>query len=139
MARRRVRTGLTVFGIAIGVFALTVMGAMSENFAAILDGAERLTTHTILIQSATRSVDDRLDRTTVAHLRQVDGVRDVVSTLGGILSDADINVSFGPPDQAYGIDPAYIPDVFGSIPLQAGRWLDSSDFRATTIGSKVAT
>ena len=36
MARRRVRTGLTVFGIAIGVFALTVMGAMSENFAQLL-------------------------------------------------------------------------------------------------------
>jgi putative ABC transport system permease protein len=139
MARRRVRTGLTVFGIAIGVFALTVMGAMSENFANLLDGAERLTSRTIQIQPATRSIDDRPDRTTVAHLRQVDGVQSVVMTFGGILSDADFNVSFGPPDQAYGIDPAYIPDVFGSVPLAAGRWIDASDVRATTIGSKVAT
>jgi putative ABC transport system permease protein len=139
MARRRVRTGLTIFGIAIGVFALTVMGALSENFAHILDGAERLSSRTIQISPATRSVDDRMDRTTIAHLQQVDGVRSVVSTVGGILSDGDNNVSFGPPNQAYGIDPAYIPDVFGSIPLQTGRWLDSSDFRATVIGSKVAT
>jgi putative ABC transport system permease protein len=138
MARRRVRTGLTIFGIAIGVFALTVMGALSENFAQILDGAERLSSRTIQISPATRSVDDRMDRTTIAHLQQVDGVRSVVSTVGGILSDGDNNVSFGPPNQAYGIDPAYIPDVFGSISLQAGRWLDSSDFRATVIGSKVA-
>ncbi len=139
MARRKVRSGLTIFGIAIGVFALTVMGAMSENFANLLDGAERLSSRTIQINPATRSADDRLDRTTIAHLRQVDGVRSVVNTIGGILSDADIEVSFGPPDQVYGIDPAYIPDVFGSVPLQAGRWLDASDVRATVVGSKVAS
>jgi putative ABC transport system permease protein len=138
MARRRVRTGLTVFGIAIGVFALTVMGAMSENFASLLDGAERLSSRTIQVEQATRSVDDRIDRTTVAHLKQVDGVQSVVTTVGGLLSDGDNSISFGPPNQAYGIDPAYIPDVFGSVSLQAGRWIDPSDFRATTIGSKVA-
>jgi len=138
MARRRVRTGLTIFGIAIGVFALTVMGAMSENFARLLDGAERLTSRTIQIEQSTKSPDDRLDRTTVAHLKQVDGVRSVVTTIGGTLSDGDNNISFGPPNQAYGIDPAFIPDVFGSIGLQAGRWIDPTDFRATTIGSKVA-
>ncbi len=139
MARRRVRTGLTVFGIAIGVFALTVMGAMSENFASLLDGAERLSSRTIQIQQATKSVDDRIDRTTVSHLKQVDGVRDVVITIGGSLSDGQNDVSFGPPNEAYGIDPAYIPDVFGSIALQAGRWIEPTDFRATTIGSKIAS
>ena len=138
MARRRVRTGLTVFGIAIGVFALTVMGAMSENFARLLDGAERLTSRTIQIEQSSKSPDDRLDRTTVSHLKQVDGVRSVVTTIGGNLSEGDNSISFGPPNEAYGIDPVFIPDVFGSVGLQAGRWIDPSDFRATTIGSKVA-
>ena len=138
MARRWVRTGLTVFGIAIGVFALTVMGAMSENFANLLDSAERLASRNIQIQPATRSIDDRIDRTTIAHLKQVDGVEAVVTTLGGILADDNTDVSFGPPNQVYGIDPVYIPDVLGSVQLQAGRWLDESDFRATVVGSKVA-
>jgi putative ABC transport system permease protein len=138
MGRRKVRTGLTMFGIAIGVFALTIMGAMSENFANILDGAERLSYHVIQIQPATRSVDDRLTRVTISHLQQVDGVKEVAITFGGILSDSQTDVSFGPPEQAYGIDPAYVEDVFGSVALQAGRWIDPSDFRATVVGSKVA-
>jgi hypothetical protein len=29
---RKVRSGLTVCGIALGIFAVIVMGAMSENF-----------------------------------------------------------------------------------------------------------
>jgi putative ABC transport system permease protein len=139
LARRRVRTGLTVFGIAIGVFALTVMGAMSENFANLLDNAERLSSQDIQISPASRSPEDRPDRTTLAHLRQVAGVKSVVTTLGGILSDTDTGVSFGPPNQVYGIDPAYLPDVLGSVPLAAGRWLDAGDFRAAVVGSKVAS
>ena len=139
LARRRVRTGLTVFGIAIGVFALTVMGAMSENFANLLDNAERLSSQDIQISPASRSPEDRPDRTTLAHLRQVEGVKSVVTTLGGILSDTDTGVSFGPPNQVYGIDPAYLPDVLGSVPLAAGRWLDAGDFRSAVVGSKVAS
>jgi len=138
MGRRKVRTGLTMFGIAIGVFALTIMGAMSESFARILDGAERLSYNVIQIQPATRSVDDRLSHVTVSHLQQVDGVKEVAITFGGSLSDSQTDVSFGPPEEAYGIDPAYVQDVFGTVSLQAGRWIEPSDFRTTTIGSKLA-
>jgi len=138
LARRKVRTGLTMFGIAIGVFALTVMGAMSENFAQIISGAEKLSSRTIQISPASRTIDDRLTRVTLAHLRQVDGVQEVVTTLGGLLSDTSTGASFGPPEQVYGIDPAYIPDVFGTVSLAAGRWLDSADDRATVVGFKVA-
>jgi putative ABC transport system permease protein len=126
-----------MFGIAIGVFAITIMGAMSESFAAIIDGAERLSYHNIQIQPASRA-DQRPTRSTVARLKQVDGVKEVAITLGGILADTDVNVSFGLPEQVYGIDPAYLPDIFGSVALKSGRWLDSSDFRATVVGSKVA-
>ncbi len=41
MARRRLRTTLTVLGIVIGIFALTTMGAMAEHFNALLDGGVR--------------------------------------------------------------------------------------------------
>ncbi|HEX5417090.1 MAG TPA: ABC transporter permease [Chloroflexota bacterium] len=138
LGRRKVRTALTTFGIAIGVFALTVMGAMSENFAQIIDGAEKLSSRTIQVSPASRNADDRMSRVTLSHLRQVDGVREVVTTLGGLLSDSDTGASLGPPEQVYGIDPAYIPDVFGSVPLAAGRWLDPGDNRATVVGFKVA-
>jgi putative ABC transport system permease protein len=138
MGRRKVRTGLTTFGIAIGVFALTVMGAMSENFAHVLDEAARLTSRNIQISPATRSANDRLNQVTIAHLRQVPGVEAVVNSVGGLLSDTETDASFGPPDQVYGLDPAYVTDVFGSIPLIAGRWLVPGDGRSTVVGAKLA-
>jgi putative ABC transport system permease protein len=139
MTRRKTRTGLTVFGIVIGVFALTVMGAMAEYFNIMLDGAERLTNRNIQINVATRSADDRFTSTTIQQLRRVDGVKDVVKSLGGILSDESVNVSFGPPDQVYAIEPRFIPDMFSGLTLRAGRWLDDSDTRATVVGSRVAS
>lgn len=138
MSRRKVRTGLTMFGIAIGVFALTVMGAMSENFALLLDGAERLSSRNIDISPATRSADDRLTRSTITALRQVEGVRAVSNSIGGLLTDDEINVSFGPPAQVSAVDPIYVLDIFGTIPLQAGRWIEPGDGRAMVLGSKLA-
>jgi len=41
MARRKLRSTLTVLGIVIGIFALTTMGAMAEHFNALLDGGVR--------------------------------------------------------------------------------------------------
>ncbi len=41
MLRRKVRTFLTVFGITIGVFALTVMGSMAEYFNVMIERAEK--------------------------------------------------------------------------------------------------
>jgi putative ABC transport system permease protein len=38
MTRRKMRTGLTVLGIVIGVFALTVMGAMAEKMNLLVAG-----------------------------------------------------------------------------------------------------
>jgi putative ABC transport system permease protein len=38
MTRRKLRTGLTVLGIVIGVFALTVMGAMAEKMNLLVAG-----------------------------------------------------------------------------------------------------
>ena len=37
LARRKVRSAITVSGIVIGIFALTTMGALSEHFNALLD------------------------------------------------------------------------------------------------------
>ena len=41
LARRKLRSTLTILGIVIGIFALTTMGAMAEHFNAQLDGGVR--------------------------------------------------------------------------------------------------
>src|SRR5687767_917524 len=57
---RKMRTGLTIVGIVIGVLALTVMGAMVEYFNVMLDAGERLSGTNVGVQPATRAADDRL-------------------------------------------------------------------------------
>ena len=47
MTRRKVRTGLTVLGIVIGVFALTVMGAMAEKMNLLVAAAASPTSATM--------------------------------------------------------------------------------------------
>src|SRR5919197_633660 len=138
MLRRKTRTGLTAFGIAIGVFALTVMGAMSEYFDIVLDGAERLGTRNIQIQPATTSADDQLTSTTVQQLRRVDGVGDVFDLLGALLSEEGVATSLGPPDQVLGVEPRYVSDFYPGVRLRAGRWLEEGDGRVIVVGSKIA-
>ena len=38
ISRHKLRSFLTISGIVIGVLALTTMGALAENFNALLDG-----------------------------------------------------------------------------------------------------
>ena len=40
IARRKLRTSLTILGIVIGVFALTVMGALAEKLNVLVDGGD---------------------------------------------------------------------------------------------------
>ncbi len=41
--RRKPRTILTISGIVMGIFALTIMGSMAEHFSFLLQGGERTT------------------------------------------------------------------------------------------------
>jgi len=49
--RRRLRTGLTVLGIAVGILSFTVMGAMAEKFNRLIDGGEAYFARRIAIHS----------------------------------------------------------------------------------------
>lgn len=138
MTRRRLRSALTILGIVIGVLALTVMGAMVEYFNVMLDAAERLGGTNVDVQPATRAADDQLTILTMRRLRQVDGVADVANVLTGLLTDENINVSFGPPDTVYGVEPHLARSVFPGTPLQRGRWLEPGDSYHVVLGSRIA-
>ena len=49
--RRRLRTGLTVLGIAVGILAFTVMGAMAEKFNRLIAGGEAYFANRIAVHS----------------------------------------------------------------------------------------
>jgi len=140
MLRRKMRTGLTILGIVVGVFALTVMGGMSEYFNVMLDSAEKLAQRTIQVEPTSRAVESRPNETTVRQIERVKGVQVVIRVFGDILADSMNTVQFGPPDQVLGLAPEHCPVMFKGVGLQAGRWLQASDTYKynAVIGSKIA-
>jgi putative ABC transport system permease protein len=141
MLRRRVRTGLTVLGIVVGVFALSVMGGMSEYFNVMLDSAEKFAGSTIQVEPLNRSAESRPNETTVRQIERVQGVKAVIRVMGDLLSDTQSTVQFGPPDQVVAPQPEYTALLFEGINLQQGRWLQAADTYKynAVVGSKVAS
>lgn len=76
--RRRLRSGLTVLGIAVGILAFTVMGGMAEKLNMLIRGGEAYFTHRIAVRSSGGTL--RLNVLTpddIAAVRQVAGVQAV--------------------------------------------------------------
>lgn len=48
-SQRKLRTGLTIFGIALGIFAVMVMGGMSEHFSMTVERSISLTADKIRV------------------------------------------------------------------------------------------
>ena len=137
IARRKVRSGLTIFGIVIGTFALTVMGGMTENFSRQIDGAVRIVGNTIDVESK-----KQINLTTVRRIERVDGVRAVVRSLGSTLvedeDEESPGITFGPPNTVFGIAPQHDTIFFKGVRLQDGRWLERGDTYKTVLGSNIA-
>ena len=55
LGRRKLRNGLTISGILIGVLALTTMGSMAEKMSAFADGGERFYTDHVEVTDAARA------------------------------------------------------------------------------------
>ena len=137
IARRKVRSGLTIFGIVIGTFALTVMGGMTENFSRQIDGAIRIVGNTIDVESK-----KQINLTTVRRIERVEGVQAVVRSLGSTLvedeDEESPGITFGPPNTVFGIAPQHDTIFFKGVRLQDGRWLERGDTYRTVLGANVA-
>ena len=137
MARRRVRTLLTLLGCGIGVFALTVMGGMSEYFNTLLDSAEKVSGSNIAIQPADRAAESRLNETTIRQLERVPGVREALPSLMDTLDEMG-TVNMGVPNMVYGLEPEHVQLALPTVGLARGRWIQRGDTYQAVIGAKVA-
>jgi len=50
MTQRKMRTTLTIFGIALGIFAVVVMGGMSEHMTLTVDKSLKLLANNIQVE-----------------------------------------------------------------------------------------
>jgi len=107
IARRKLRSFLTIAGIVIGVLALTTMGSMSENFNALLDGGVKFYGSNIQVGPPDGQSASILPLSKVDEIKQVPGVAAAFPGYGFLAKPGSLNVvSFGPPDEIIATDPA---------------------------------
>lgn len=137
LLRRRTRTLLTIGGIVIGVFAIMVMGAMSEYWSTIMDNSERYEGSNIGISPIDRDLENRLNPGTLQRVRRVPGVKLATPWVGDFLEEPSA-VSVGVPEMVIGIEPEYITLLLPGVSLEKGRLLERGDDYHVVIGHDVA-
>jgi putative ABC transport system permease protein len=107
VARHKLRSFLTISGIVIGVLALTTMGALAENFNALLDGGVTYFGSSIQVGPPDGQSASLLPISKVDEIKRVDGVVAAFPTYGFSAKPGQITaVSFGIPDTIVAGDPA---------------------------------
>lgn len=136
MFRRKVRTALTVFGIVVGIFAVTVMGSMTEYFNGLIDNARAGATESINVtpKGGFRATLSDADR---GRIERVPGVKAVVPEVTSFLEGLG-TVSFGPPDQVIGVPPESASLLLTRIQLAQGRLIQRGDSYQAVIGWNIA-
>lgn len=133
---RKLRTGLTVFGIALGIFAIMVMGGMSEYFNLTFEKTIRLTADKIRVLPEGGFFGASLDQSKVKEVRRVPGVADAFGLLQTPLDPESIGFFGG--DMVIGIPPEKQPIAMKYTKLVSGRFLVPGDGYKAVVGSNVA-
>ncbi len=140
--RRPLRTGLTILGIVIGVFALTVMGALAEKLNVLVDGGDEYFRTRLFVfdegaASGLQAGSRPITRQLVEQIEEVDGVERATPVLQALL-DPDQIGGFDIPELLTGIEPETWYDESVELGVDAGRLLEPGDEGVTTIGADLA-
>ena len=140
--RRPLRTALTILGIVIGVFALTVMGALAEKLNVLVDGGDEYFRTRIFVfdegaASGFQASARPITRDLVDEIAVIDGVDRATPVLQTLLDPDEVG-GFDIPELLTGIEPETWYDDRVDLRLDAGRFLDEGEERVTVIGADLA-
>jgi putative ABC transport system permease protein len=138
LARRKLRSTLTISGIVIGIFALTTMGALSEHFNALLDGGVRYFGSNVQVGPPVGQTAALLPLSVMDQIRQVPGVRAVAPNYEVQAMPGGRGVQFGPGDQIVNEDPATWGLSALPLTISGGRNLDTSGRGEVLLGVTIA-
>ncbi|KCZ72776.1 ABC-type transport system, involved in lipoprotein release, permease component [Candidatus Methanoperedens nitroreducens] len=136
ITQRKLRTGLTVFGIALGIFAVIVMGGMSEHFNLTFDRSISLTADKIRVLPEGGLFGASLNESKVRDVKRVPGVLDAYGVLQAPLDPE--NIAFFGGNVILGIPPEKQQLTMKDTGLSQGRFLTAGDNYRAVIGSSVA-
>ncbi|MFA5107368.1 MAG: ABC transporter permease [Patescibacteria group bacterium] len=151
MWRKKFRSFLTIFGIAIGIFAFTVMGSMALRFNKMIQGGKRFITGqiTLMPKGSTGYTGGAatLPLNTLNEIAKVDGVEAVSGIVELSLEEPDPDnpigsgVSFGVPPTIEGTDfnTKYRNRNWEELAMKEGRMVGPGDADTNvTIGYTIA-
>jgi putative ABC transport system permease protein len=140
--RRKLRTGLTILGIVIGVFALTVMGALAEKLNVLVDGGDEYFRTRVFVfdagaASGFQASNRPITRDLVDQIEAVDGVQRASPVLQTLLDPDEIG-GFDIPELLTGIEPETWYDPSVDLRVDAGRLLTADERGVAVIGADLA-
>jgi putative ABC transport system permease protein len=140
--RRPLRAALTILGIVIGVFALTVMGALAEKLNVLVDGGDEYFRTRIFVfdqgaASGFQASSRPITRDIVERIERIDGVERATPVLQTLLDPDEVG-GFDIPELLTGIEPATWYDASVELRVDDGRLLEADEASVTVIGADLA-
>ena len=140
IARHKLRSFLTIAGIVIGVLALTTMGALAENFNALLSGGVTYFGSSIQVAPPDGQSAALLPISKVDEIKQVQGVAAAFPGYSfQAKPGAPASFSFGIPDTITAADPAESDWGNFKLTYAQGRSIDPKAQGEVALGSAMAT
>ena len=142
LTRRKLRSFLTISGIVIGIVALTTMGALANNFNALLDGGAKYVAGYVPVGDANSNGvtgGGVLPLAKQSEIAAVPGVARVFSTIMVAAKPGALQVvSLGLPDYIQSIDPAENGYSALKVTFASGRQLNPANSGEIVLGSNFA-
>jgi putative ABC transport system permease protein len=139
VTRHKLRSFLTISGIVIGVLALTTMGALAENFNALIDGGVKYFGGSIQVGPPDGQAANLLPISKIDEIKKIDGVAaafpgyQFAAKPGG-----NFVVSFGIPDTIVAGDPDEGNWSALKITYAQGRFASATSRGEVALGSTIA-
>ncbi len=139
--RRRLRSSLTIFGIAIGVFALVMLGSVAESMNRMVEGGTEYYAEKVMVSddsgAGSMSVTP-MSLSMIERIEEVEGVSRASASLSVLLDDLGA-VQMGMPALIIGSDLRDRGFETFPLTLAEGRDLEPGDRRAAVVGADLVT
>lgn len=138
VVRHKLRSFLTISGITIGVLALTTMGALAENFNALLAGGVAYFGSSVQIGPPDGTSAPLLPTSKIDEIKQVQGVAAAFPGYSFPAKPGQLSFSFGVPDTIQASDPAEF--AWGAIRLTyaSGHAIEADSLGQVVLGTTIA-
>ena len=138
ISRRKLRSVLTISGIVIGVLALTTMGAIAENFNALLDGGVKYFSSNVQVGPPDGESASLLPISKIDEIKNVQGVAAAFPSYNFSAKPGAVSVvNFGFPDLIAAGDPAENDWAALKTTMAQGHQIDPGSRGQVVLGSTI--